>query len=284
MQPVRRRLHAGGAARADHGPRTYERWLATHEHPPADSAKEIVAFAYKPKISIITPVYNPDVRWLRKCIESVLRQSYHEWQLCLCDDASTDPEVTKVLQEYAAAEPRIALHTSPQNEGISLASNHALRLAAGEFVALLDHDDEVTEDGLYWVAAEMNDHPECDMIYSDEDMIDARDRRYEPKFKPDWSRDLLYSLNLITHLSAYRTDLVRQIGGFRLGYEGSQDYDLALRIIEKTTNERIRHIPRILYHWRAIPGSVALNLDEKPYAHERAREAIRDHFLRFAKT
>ena len=138
----------------------------------------------------------------------------------------------------------------PENGHISAASNTALGLAAGEFAVLLDHDDELSPDALFWVANELNNHPETAMIYSDEDMIDTRGRRSQPKFKPDFSRDLLYSLNLVTHLSAYKTDLMRKIGGFRIGFEGSQDYDLALRIVDEISESQILHIPRVLYHWR----------------------------------
>jgi GT2 family glycosyltransferase len=166
------------------------------------------------------------------------------------------------------------------NGHISAASNSALEIASGDFCVLLDHDDELTADALFWVANEICEHPDVAMIYSDEDMIDERGRRYGPKFKPDLSRDLLYSLNLVTHLSCYRTDIFRKIGGFRTGFEGSQDYDLALRFIEQIADTQIRHIPRILYHWRAIPGSVALSGDEKPYAHDRARLAIGEHLTR----
>src|SRR5690606_33662918 len=139
---------------------------------------------------------------------------------------------------------------------ISAASNSALELAAGEFCVLLDHDDELSEDALFYVAAALNDDRSIAMIYSDEDKIDENGRRFYPSFKPDWSRDLFYSINLVTHLSAYRTDVLRNIGGFREGYEGSQDHDLALRVIEQISEAQIRHIPRILYHWRAIKGSV----------------------------
>ncbi|MFL6301148.1 MAG: glycosyltransferase [Terriglobales bacterium] len=275
MQPVRRRLHASGAARADHGPRTYERWLATHEHPPAEPAKEIAAFLYKPKISIITPVYNPAVRWLRKCVESVLSQSYPDWQLCLCDDASTDPEVKEVLQEYAAAEPRIALHTSRQNQGISLASNNALSLAAGEFIALLDHDDELNPHALFWAVKLLQGHQDSDVIYSDEDKLELDGTRSEPFFKPEWSPEYLESCMYTGHLTLYRRALVEQVGGFRAGYEGSQDHDLMLRVTQRTKS--IHHIPKILYHWRKAEGSAAGTSDAKPYAFVAARKALTDY-------
>jgi len=273
-QPMRQRLHAG--ARGTHqGPKTYERWLQTHEHAPAEPAKEIAAFSYKPTISIITPVYNPEVRWLRKCVESVLKQSYENWQLCLCDDASTNPEVRKVLQEYATAEPRISLRTSPHNQGISLASNHALELAQGEFVALLDHDDELSPHALFWAVKLLQEHRDADVIYSDEDKLELDGSRSEPFFKPGWSPEYLESCMYTGHLTFYRKAIVDQIGGFRAGYEGSQDHDLMLRASRRTNS--IHHIPKILYHWRKAEGSAAGTSDAKPYAFVAARTALTDY-------
>ena len=263
--------------------RNYQKWIETHRvtaEKRAEMCREIEAFSSKPKISVVMPVYNVDEKWLRLCIESVLDQIYKNWEFCIADDASPAPHIRRVLEEYAALDERVKVVFRPANGHISAASNSALNLATGNFVALLDHDDELSEDALFWVAKEINEFPETKMIYSDEDLIDETGKRYEPKFKPDWSRDLFYSLNLITHLSVYKTDVLRKIDGFRLGAEGSQDYDLALRVIEQISEREIRHIPRVLYHWRAIRGSVAFGADEKPYAHERAREALRLHFER----
>lgn len=267
--------------------RAFARWIELHkidEERRREIKNEIAAFPRKPLISVIMPVYNVEERWLRLCIESVLRQLYENWELCIADDNSPSPHVRRVLEEYAAQDARLKLVFRAANGHISAASNSALELATGEFCVLLDHDDELTEDALFYVAKEINEFPESAMIYSDEDMIDARGHRFYPKFKPDFSRDFFYSLNLVTHLSAYRTDILRAIGGFRVGLEGSQDYDLALRFIERIDEDQIRHIPKILYHWRAIAGSVALSSDEKPYAHERARLALREHFERTGKT
>ena len=242
--------------------------------------KKIAEFSYKPLISIVMPVYNVEEKWLRLCIESVCKQLYQNWEFCIADDCSSKPHICQILQEYQKKDSRIKLVFREKNGHISAASNSALEMAKGEFTVLLDHDDELSEHALYFVVNELNCFPETQMIYSDEDMIDEKGNRFDPKFKPDWSLDLFYSLNLITHLSAYQTALIKKIGGFQVGAEGSQDYDLALRVIEKIDEKQIRHIPHILYHWRAIKGSVALDLDEKPYAHERAREAIRQHFNR----
>jgi len=262
----------------------YQKWVRKTGAAADEDRKRITAtigdLRYTPLISVLLPVYNVDEKWLRLCIESVTKQIYTNWELCIADDRSTMPHVRRVLEDYAAADPRVKVVFRPENGHISAASNSAMELAAGEFAVLLDHDDELSQDAFFWVANEICDFPDTAMIYSDEDLIDERGRRFGPKFKPDFSRDLLYSLNLITHLSAYRTEILRDVGGFRLGFEGSQDYDLALRVIEQISENQIRHIPRILYHWRAIRGSVAFSMDEKPYAHERARDAIREHFQR----
>jgi len=265
----------------------YQKWI--RERDTLTDAKraairlEIENQKTRPLVSVVMPVYNVGEKWLRLCIESVMRQLYENWELCIADDCSPSPHIRQVLEEYAKKERRIKVTFRSENGHISAASNSALELAAGEFVALLDHDDELSEHALFHVAREINRFPETAMIYSDEDLLDENGRRSAPKFKPDWSRDLFYSLNLITHLSVYRTSILRAIGGFRIGYEGSQDYDLALRFIEQIPESQIRHIPHVLYHWRAIQGSVALSGDEKPYAHERARKALRSHFERTGK-
>jgi GT2 family glycosyltransferase len=262
----------------------YQAWIALQEKPEKLDEKEIRAeiesFSHKPLISVILPVYNVDEKWLRLCIDSVLNQLYSNWELCIADDASTAPHIPGVLKEYTEKDERIRLVMRFQNGHISEASNSALMMAGGEWTVLLDHDDELSPDALYYVAKEINEHTDAQLIYSDEDLIDTRGVRSEPKFKPGWSPDLFYSLNLVTHLSAFRTDLLRKIGGFRVGFEGSQDYDLTLRAIEQIDEKQIRHIPKILYHWRTLESSVASSSEAKPYAHERARQAIREHFER----
>lgn len=267
--------------------RKYQKWIREFDTLSDEDREKIrrriESFSQKPLISVILPVYNIEEKWLRLCIESVRKQLYKNWELCAADDCSTKPHVRKILEEYAEKDRRIKVVFRETNGHISAASNSALELATGEFSVLLDHDDELAEQALYYVAEELNRFPETAMIYSDEDLIDEQGKRFEPKFKPDWSQDFIYSLNLITHLSAYRTELLRRIGGFRIGVEGSQDYDLALRFVEQISASQISHIPQILYHWRAIAGSVALSGDEKPYAHERAREAIRAHLERTGK-
>ena len=240
--------------------RAYERFVLIEHSTVADT----INFIKGPLISVILPVYNVDEKWLRKCIDSVCKQSSRNWELCIADDASTAKHIRPLLEEYASKDPRIKVVFRETNGHISAASNSALELASGEFCLLLDHDDELSPDALFWVATEIDEHPDVAMIYSDEDLIDENGKRTAPKFKPDFCRDLLYSLNLVTHLSAYRTEILRAIGGFRVGIEGSQDYDLALRVVERIAETQIRHIPRILYHWRAIPGSVAWTAVRNP--------------------
>ncbi len=245
--------------------------------------RSIDEFPRKPLISIILPVYDVDEKWLRKCIDSVRAQLYDNWELCIADDFSLLPHVRQVLEGYRDSDERIKVAFRTTNGHISAASNTALELVTGKFTVLLDHDDELSEDALFYVVKEINEHPDVRMIYSDEDLIDTKNRRSGPKFKPDWSRDLFYSANLITHLSCYETSLLREIGGFTIGLEGSQDYDLALRAIEEISESQIRHIPRILYHWRVLESSVASSGDAKPYAHQAARDAIASHLKRTGK-
>lgn len=262
----------------------YGKWVATYDTLTDADRRAITGripkLPYQPLISVIMPVYNVDEEWLRLAIESVCRQLYPHWELCLADDKSDRPHVRRVLEEYSTKDQRIRVVFRETQGHISAASNSAIELAEGEFIALLDHDDELPEHALYLVAEELNACPEADLIYSDEDKLSPSGERIKPHFKPDWNPDLFYSYNCISHLGVYRTAIVRQIGGFRQGYEGSQDYDLALRVVEMIPEQHIRHIPHVLYHWREITGSLALSSGEKDYAHEAARNAIRSHFLR----
>lgn len=233
-----------------------------------------------PLISVLMPTYNTPEIWLRRAIESVLAQSWPHWELCIADDASTEPHVRTVLEEYRRRDARIKVVLRECNGHISAASNSALELALGDFIALLDHDDELPPDALYWVAGEIAEHPDAMLIYSDEDKIGTDGERKEPYFKPDWNPDLFLSQNMVSHLGVYQTALVRELGGFREGYEGSQDYDLALRVTERAQPGQIRHIPRVLYHWRTIAGSTSLGGGEKSYATDAALRAISSHLAR----
>lgn len=265
-------------------PDEYGKWVDEYDTLTQSDRKAIHAriegLAYKPLISLIMPVYEVDENWLRAAIDSVSRQLYSNWELCIADDGSQKPHVRTVLEEYAAQDPRIKVVFRPEQGHISAASNSALELTTGEFVVLLDHDDVIPDHALYLVVEELNVHPEADLIYSDEDKICEEGSRCGPHFKPEYSPDLLYSYNMISHLGVYRASIMKKIGGFREGYEGSQDYDLALRVIEQIPANHIRHIPYVLYHWRAIPGSVAMDPTQKEYAHDAARKAIRSHLKR----
>ncbi|MFO0926354.1 MAG: glycosyltransferase [Gemmataceae bacterium] len=227
---------------------------------------------YCPLISILTPVYNVERRWLRAMIESVRGQVYPNWELCLVDDASTAPSVRVELAHWAARDARVKVKFLDRNRGIAGASNECLAMAGGEFAALLDHDDLLTPDALLEVVELLNRDPSWDLIYSDEDKITASGACYDPVWKTGWNPSLLLSCNYITHLGVYRTRLLRQIDGFRTDFDGSQDYDLVLRFTEQTT--RIAHIPRVLYHWRVIPTSTAASALAKPYAYLAGRRAI----------
>ena len=237
----------------------------------------------RPLISVVMPVFNPPPQWLKIAIESVINQTYENWQLCIADDNSSDVKVKELLNYYCRLDSRINVVFRNTNGHISEASNSAIELVKGEFIALLDHDDELPAYALYKVVECINQNPDVNLIYSDEDRINQDNERYDPYFKPDWNYHLFLSQNMICHLGVYRTSIVKKIGGFTVGLEGSQDYDLALRFIEQINPSQIVHIPHILYHWRAIKGSVALSHNEKTYPYEAARKSIRNHLSRTNK-
>ena len=227
-----------------------------------------------PLISVLVPIYNVEEPWLVLAIDSVLNQSYSHWQLCLADDASTSEHVRPLLESYAKRDERIQIIYCETNGGISAATNQALAIAQGEFIALLDNDDELAPKALYEVASHIQAHPEADFIYTDEDHITPKGKRKNPFFKPDWSPEYLHACMYTLHLAVYRTSLVRKIGGFRSAYDGAQDWDLALRISEHTS--QIHHIPKVLYHWRVLPSSMSSGVDAKPWAYQSAQKALQD--------
>lgn len=236
-----------------------------------------IQFQYKPLVSIIMPAYNVEPRWLKRAIDSVLNQIYSNWELCIADDASSNKETLDFLKSYEK-DNRIKILFRAQNGNICEASNSAADLAEGEFFAFMDNDDLLSPNALFEIVRLLQDDPDCDLIYSDEDKIDDLDKRYDPQFKPDWSPELLLSYNYINHFTCIRRNLFEEVGRFRIGYEGAQDYDLILRVIEKT--DKIRHIPKILYHWRAIRGSVAWDARDKPIMNISALKGLNDHLKR----
>jgi GT2 family glycosyltransferase len=263
---------------------SYQEWLDAHEPPTSiyshlrERSKD---FELQPKVSILMPTYNTPEKWLRKALDSVIDQVYMNWEICIADDCSTKAEVKLVLDDYAARYPeqiRVAYRT--KNGHISESSNTALELVTGEFVGLLDHDDELHPLALYCMVEMINAHPDAALIYSDEDKISEEGARSEPYFKSDFNYDLFLSQNMISHFGVYKTSVMKEIGGFRTGLEGSQDYDLALRVLDRVGHDVVYHVPRPLYHWRIIPESTASGHEAKPYAHIAAMRAIDDHLAR----
>lgn len=255
----------------------YAEWITRHENIDLKSQQEqSKKFDYRPLISIAMPVYNVEIKWLEECIDSVINQTYDNWELCISDDASTDPKIKKCLEAYEKKEPRIKVVFRKENGHISLATNSALEIATGEFIALLDNDDELPPHALFEVVKVLNERPELDVIYSDEDKIDAEGNRFDPHFKADWSPDTLMGNNYISHLGVYRSSIVKSLGGFRKGYEGSQDYDLVLRVTEQIPEDHIYHIDKVLYHWRTIPGSTASSGEAKSYIYDSGVKALTD--------
>ena len=260
---------------------SYKAWIKKHEPSEADLKRfqiEANSLKYQPKISIITPVYNTGKNLLVGMIESVLSQIYPNWELCIAEGGSSLTHVQEILKEYSQKDGRVKVKFMSENKGIARNSNEALTLSTGEFVGFLDHDDKLAPHSLYEVVRLLNKSPEIDLLYSDEDKISMKGKRFEPHFKPDWSPDTLLSHNYICHFTVIKKKIVDAVGGFRDGYEGSQDYDLFLRVVEKT--QRIAHIPKILYHWSWHETSTSGNPKAKMYAYESAKKALKDHIQR----
>lgn len=257
----------------------YQKWILRNESIPfLDVGNKLSSFNKTPLISIVVPVYNPVEQLLIDCIDSVRRQSYQNWELCIADDKSTEIYVREVLEKYVALDSRIKVIYREVNGHISEASNSAIELAKGEWVALLDHDDLLHEHALFHVVDVLNTNTGVEFVYSDEDKINANGDRVDPHFKSDWNLDLLYSQNYVSHLGVYKRDILNKVGGFRVGYEGSQDYDLLLRYSREIDHNNIVHIPKILYHWRMIEGSTAMGAGEKSYTTDAGIKALEDHF------
>ena len=270
-------------APASRGLTEYQAWLDRHRPSSREletMRNESQAFSFRPLISVITPVFNTPVEWLEQAVDSVVAQAYENWELLLIDDASSDSAMLKFLSQVQQRDSRIRVIRREDNGGISAASNDGLAQARGEWIGLLDHDDLLEPDALFQTAKLLQSNPQVDLIYSDEDKL-TEDGFASPALKPDWSPDFFLSYNYICHFATFRRALAQEVGGFHSEFDGSQDYDLFLRMVEKT--DRIHHVARVLYHWRKTDSSVADNIRRKPGALEAGREAIKTHFERIGQ-
>jgi O-antigen biosynthesis protein len=263
----------------DHRP-PYEIWLGIQDavENRGEFQNKTRRLAYQPTISIITPVYRTPMPFLEACVRSVREQTYAQWELCIADDASGDPALRDYLYRLAESDSRIRIRVMERNGGISAASNAALEMATGEFVAFLDHDDELSRDALFHVVHSLNEKPDLDVLYCDEDKLNSEGRRVDGFFKPEWSPDLFLSFNYICHFLVVRHSLLEKVGGLRSEFDGSQDYDLLLRVIGHT--DRIHRIPRVLYHWRIHQGSTALDEGQKAGSSNAGMRALQDYVAR----
>ena len=263
---------------------SYRAWSAKNDRFDNAARGRLVArlhaLAHPPLISVLIPVWETAEPWLRAAIESVRGQVYPHWQLCLADDASAAPHVRAILEEYARCDPRIVFCVRPERGHISAATNSALDLARGDWITFLDHDDELHPAALACLALEIAEHPDAELIYTDEDKIDSDGRRSTPYFKPDWNPELIIGQNFVCHLAAYPAARLRTLCGMRIGFEGCQDWDLVLRATHARNDARVRHIPRVLYHWRMLPGSTALDHSAKDYVIAAGERTLREHFER----
>ncbi|MBX9629207.1 MAG: glycosyltransferase family 2 protein [Burkholderiales bacterium] len=269
------------AARAEDERTIYAKWVAATALTTADIERmreSIDSFSRKPRFSIAVPVYNVDARWLESVVASVRAQVYPYWELCLADDASTEPHIRPMLERFCRDDARIRAVFRQQNGHISEATNSAIEIATGDYVVLVDNDDEIAPESLFEFARVIDREGLVDMIYSDEDKLSVGGDRFEPFFKPHWSPEYLETCMYTAHLACYRTDLFRAVGGFRKGYEGAQDYDFVLRFTERAS--RILHVEKVLYHWRVIPGSTALALGQKKYVVDAGCRALSDRLSR----
>jgi GT2 family glycosyltransferase len=259
-------------------PDEYRRWIAKHEADAAELKRQRGhKFSRSPKLSIVVPVYNPPAEYLEAMIESVKQQTYANWELCLAD-ASPKEYVRPILEKAAASDSRIKVKFLESNGGIVGNSNAAAALATGNFIGLLDHDDTLAPFALHEMIAALNENPDADFLYSDEDKLDLHGDRVEPNFKPDWSPETLRSRNYICHFTVLKKSLYDAIGGFRAGFDGSQDYDLVLRASEAA--RQIVHVPKVLYHWRMHAASTAFSKGTKNYAYDAGKKAVSEHLGR----
>ncbi|RKH68601.1 glycosyltransferase [Corallococcus aberystwythensis] len=282
---VRLLRHILGAARPAvllPAPEGYTREaLAREAHEVRAATAALARLEHRPRISLVTPAWETPVDVLRACVASVRAQVYPHWELCIVDDGSRSPAVADTLRELAAGDARIRFERLDSNQGIARATNAALALATGEYVGFLDHDDLLAPHALAEVALRLGEVPDADVVYSDEDKVDARGLRFAPYLKPALSPELLRAVNYVCHFLVVRAPLLREVGGIRPGFEGAQDHDLLLRLMERT--QRFEHIPHVLYHWRTLPGSTATDASAKPAASEAGRRAVAEHLARMGE-
>lgn len=254
----------------------YNKWIIKNEPNARELAKQRnCKFKNNPKISIAVPLYETKEYFLKEIVECLKRQTYTNWELCLADGS---PKPLDFMQKYLK-DKRIKYCAIGENKGISGNTNEAIKLATGDYIGLLDHDDVIAPFALFEVVKAINEHPEIEFFYSDEDRIESEfHRRKNMFFKPDFSKYTLRSANYICHFSVFQKELLESLGGLKSEYDGSQDFDIVLRVSERT--DKIYHIPKILYHWRDHEASTAENSDSKPYAYEIAKKVIKDHFKR----
>ena len=253
----------------------YNKWLNKRKD---DKEKEL---NYKPLISFIIPVYNIERDFLEDCLNSILNQTYENFEICLADDNSTKKETIDTLEEYEKKDKRVRVVYRKENGHISKATNSALEIATGEYIALMDDDDLLTKDALYKVALAINENKRLEFIYSDEDKLDMKGNFCEPHFKTDFAETSFYGGNYICHFTVIKKSLLDKIGGLRQEFVGAQDFDLFLRATEIT--KEIYHIPEILYHWRKVPGSTADTIENKEYAIENGKKAVEEALKRKGK-
>ncbi|MGH8523650.1 MAG: glycosyltransferase, partial [Gammaproteobacteria bacterium] len=282
LQRARRRLRGERPLVTAPIPIDYQEWIAATEPDARELLRQTdvaLTLPYRPLISIITPVWNPEPEHLRQTIDSVMGQTYDNWELCLVDGGSRDLRVRQVLEQFASRNDKIRVKLLEKNLGISGNSNAGLTLASGEFVAFLDHTDLLEPNALWEVAILLNRNPSLDCIYSDEDFVSEDGaRRFNPLFKPQWSPDIMLSANYLAHFRVLRRSVVDDLNGERSEMDGAQDWDLLLRLSEKT--ERISRVPKVLYHWRADSTSAGGGIDNKPYALGAQIRAVQSHLDR----
>ena len=262
------------------GPPSYQKWIRHHLPDRNELEKQKkTSFGYRPKLSFVVPLYKTPEKYLRRLTESFQEQTYSNWELCIVNASPDNEEMQKVLAEYSAGDSRVRFCNLKENLGIAENTNRAFAMAKGEFVGLLDHDDLLAPNALYEIVKILQDHPQADALYTDEDKVTTDlDEHFQPHLKPDFNLDLLRSNNYICHFFVVRRSIIEKAGGFRKEFDGAQDYDFIFRCTENA--REVLHVPEILYHWRTHKASTADNPASKMYAFEAGKRAIEAHLER----